>query len=727
MRRTVVAALSLAFTGLFFVEYLPPLQRVHVPYDLEGFHYPLADYAFLSLKQHRFPEWDPTMYCGLSFAANPQAALFYPPSWLLFLGHVGQRRLSFLGLELLVLLHVWMAFFFCYLWLREKTAPSRSRLRTAVVGSAAAVDSRIGTGLWAADFSSLLGAGAFAYGGYLMSQMQHAGVVMSYAWFPLGLWGVDRAAAGGAWRDLWRLVGASAMCFLAGYPPTWFVLAVVVVVYAAVSYGWRWAAFAGAALVASLLVAMVQLLPALEVSRLKTPELKYGGGIHDAPFWISYWLPNYHGLGLESQGTADPTGQYFYLGAPVFLALLWAARRRRWRPLAPALAVAAVSLVLITNPWGMVERVVGLSSWLEQICRDWNFLAGLGLAAALITAVALDDFLRSGATPAPGWVAPAVMVMLVGWSIRQMLVWLPGGADFFAGWRAASEPVTMLALLAVGLWAFRAAQGPRRAALAVLLLAAVGIDYKVFGTSRRFNAELGSVDQFHRGVPFRGLDDRVYREMRAHPEFRVALDETAPRTTELRHYGLTTPQGFDPLLPARYRDLIAGRAGFRTDREFYIHPSNHALLELLGVRYFLTTPASPNYAALASDPGYRRLEPSATYFHAFEFLAARPSYRWEATDGSAEITEWTPERRGFVVRSASGGRLALIEQFLPGWEATVDDVPAPVVSWEGAFQQVQVGPGGHRVQFRYRAAGLRLGAATSLAAVALLWGLARKP
>jgi hypothetical protein len=215
--------------------------------------------------------------------------------------------------------------------------------------------------------------------------------------------------------------------------------------------------------------------------------------------------------------------------------------------------------------------------------------------------------------------------------------------------------------------------------------------------------------------------------MRAHPEFRVALDETALLSPELRHYGLTTPQGFDPLLPVRYRDLIAERAGFRTDREFYIHPSNHALLELLAVRYFLTTPASPNYAALASDPAYRRLEPATSYFHAFEFLPARPSYRWEAKDGSAEITEWTPERRGFMVRGASGGRLILIEQFLPGWEATVDDVSAPVVSWEGAFQQVYVGPGEHQVQFRYRATGLRLGAITSLAAVVLLWGLARKP
>src|SRR5262249_11708973 len=53
-----VAAASLAFTYLFFLEYLPPIRRVHIPFDLEEYHYPLADYAFQVLKQGRLPQWD---------------------------------------------------------------------------------------------------------------------------------------------------------------------------------------------------------------------------------------------------------------------------------------------------------------------------------------------------------------------------------------------------------------------------------------------------------------------------------------------------------------------------------------------------------------------------------------------------------------------------------------------------------------------------------------------
>ena len=101
--RVPVALASLVFTWAFFIEYLPGFKRVHIPYDLDGFHYPLLDYAFRSLRQGRLPECDPTMYCGISFVGNVQAALFYPPNWILFAANLGRRRLSFQSLEILVM------------------------------------------------------------------------------------------------------------------------------------------------------------------------------------------------------------------------------------------------------------------------------------------------------------------------------------------------------------------------------------------------------------------------------------------------------------------------------------------------------------------------------------------------------------------------------------------------------------------------------------------------
>ena len=86
--RLSVGLLSFAATWLFFIEYLPPFKRVHFPFDIEGFHYPLLDYAFRSLREGRLPLWEPSMYCGIPLAANIQAALFYPPHWLLSLIHI---------------------------------------------------------------------------------------------------------------------------------------------------------------------------------------------------------------------------------------------------------------------------------------------------------------------------------------------------------------------------------------------------------------------------------------------------------------------------------------------------------------------------------------------------------------------------------------------------------------------------------------------------------------
>src|SRR5579862_4330834 len=99
IRTRSVAILSFLFTALFFIEYTPLSGRVRIPFDLEGYHYPLADYAFQSIRAGRFPQWDPTMYSGMTFVGNPQAALLYPPMWLMFACNWGRSKLSYQSLE----------------------------------------------------------------------------------------------------------------------------------------------------------------------------------------------------------------------------------------------------------------------------------------------------------------------------------------------------------------------------------------------------------------------------------------------------------------------------------------------------------------------------------------------------------------------------------------------------------------------------------------------------
>src|SRR5260370_39066904 len=88
-----------------------------LPHELNSYPLLHSDYAFQAIRQGRFPQWDPTIYCGLSLVGNVQAALFYPPQWLMFLGAMGRPKLSYQAMEYLALAHVWLAFLLCYLWL----------------------------------------------------------------------------------------------------------------------------------------------------------------------------------------------------------------------------------------------------------------------------------------------------------------------------------------------------------------------------------------------------------------------------------------------------------------------------------------------------------------------------------------------------------------------------------------------------------------------------------
>jgi hypothetical protein len=671
-----VAWIALAATYLFFIEYLPPFKRVHIPYDLEGFHYPLLNYAAKSLGEGRFPEWDPSTYCGLSFVGNVQAGLFYPPNWILLTVGAARGGLPFKALEIVVLAHVWLAFVLAYGWLRERG------LRWEAAASGAAV---------------------YGYGGYLMSQMQHYGVVAASAWLPLALWSVDR----GWWG---RLAGSAALALLAGYPPAWFTFCVITAVYAAAT-AWRRLGIVAAGLAFSVALAAVQVLPALEAASVKTPENKYGGGIAGAEIYVSFLVPNYFGLGRSQQGEGEPTSQYFYLGAPALFGLPWTLWRRP-RGILPAAAVAAVSLVFMTNPGGLVERAAGALPVAGEVCRDWNFLAGLPVAAALVAAVAVDD--AWGRIGGRRWWAAAAAAV---WCTRLLWVWRPGGADFRTGWGAAVDPAVTLAL-------FVLLVGARPAAAALVL---IGVDYKVFGADRRFNAADLDADRFFsdarssRRLEVHGLESEVYATMLANPAYRVAIDERGLHPTDFRHYRLATPQGFDPLLPAGYKRAVEAFTPFRTDRHFNIDPANSAMLERLAVRYYLTVPPAASNALMAKNPDFRLLGKGESYFRVFEWRKARPAYRWENGEGTAKAAVWIPERRELLVRSEAGGRVVLVEQYFPGWRVAVDGREAALERWGEAFQAVRVGPGEHRIQFQFRSRGLRVGAVISLVALGCLW------
>ena len=688
--RRLVAALSLFATYFFFCEYLRPFVRVHLFSDIEGFHYPLQRFAFRALKAGHFPQWDPSIYCGIPFVGNTQAAILYPPTWLLLAASWSQDHLPYKATETLAFAHVWLAFFLCYLWFRgRKLCP----------------------------LACIFGAAVFAYGGYMISQIVHLGAITSMTWLPLAFWGIDQSVDRAHWRPLWKTALASALSFLAGYPPSWIAFCAATFLYALMSRRPARAALGvSAAIAASLLLAAAQLLPALEARSFMVLGGKYGGGMNHWNQFIPFFVPNW--FNYNRPLPPEPEAAYLYLGLPAIFALAWAIFRRRLRPYTQPLAVGAFCLLLATNPGLQVYRLIARIPFLERMTQSMNFYEALAAMAALITAISLHDFLASTPKrPPPRWAALSLIAALAAWSLRQLWIWRHGG-QFATGPRALQETLLALALVSLALWILRAQRGPLRTSLAAALLLFTGIDYKVFGANRMFNTVEGDVDEQYAAFGLKGMNDIAYRTLWANRDYRIASDEQgAPSSTDYRMWGLAAAQGFDPFLPTRYHQLIERWVRFKSNREFPIDLQNPQMLQWLGIGYVITHEGVGRSALLAADPNFRLLGPDDSYYRVYEYLHARPPYGWEDGSGSTQAIDWMSERRSFQVRSNHGGRFTLAEQFYPGWKATIDGNPVAIERWHGAFQSIPVPSGEHTVVFAYRSTWLPLGAAISLLSV----------
>ena len=344
-------------------------------YDTQTYFYPYWAAAFDALRSGRIPLWNPDLFMGVPFLANPQAAVFYLPNWLL-LGLSPERAIS-----VALILHV--------AWAAAGTA---ALTRTAL---------RLG---WAA---AAAGAAVFAFGGYFVAQSGHVNQVSATAWLPWLLLGLDRAVAGD--RRAWlALPLVCALMLLAGHPQVAYMSLVFGLVYAVIVGGskdgaaWRgrfrgavrgllaWAA-AGAG---GVLLAAVQVLPTLELSH---HGIRSGGlPLYEA---ASFSLPGEEFLrAVLPTFTALPSSTEFvaHIGlSGIILAVLGvAARPGRARTLL-FVATLAATLLLAVGPatplFTLAHRLVpGFD--LFRVPPRW-LLLGI-LAAALLAAQGVESLGR---------------------------------------------------------------------------------------------------------------------------------------------------------------------------------------------------------------------------------------------------------------------------------------------------------------------------------------------
>jgi hypothetical protein len=102
---------------------------------------------------------------------------------------------------------------------------------------------------------------------------------------------------------------------------------------------------------------------------------------------------------------------------------------------------------------------------------------------------------------------------------------------------------------------------------------------------------------------------------------------------------------------------------------------------------------------------------------------------WPVPEGerAPRIASFAPDEVVVELDALAPGYVVLADPFYPGWEATVDGRPAPIVRADYALRAVRVDTGAKRVVFRFRPASVRVGLLLSLAGLAAAVALVARP
>ena len=92
--------------------------------------------------------------------------------------------------------------------------------------------------------------------------------------------------------------------------------------------------------------------------------------------------------------------------------------------------------------------------------------------------------------------------------------------------------------------------------------------------------------------------------------------------------------------------------------------------------------------------------------------------------GAAQIVRYEDEEVAVTLADSTGGILVLSDTYYPGWRAFVDGVECPILRANHVFRAVVVPVGAREVVFSYEPDSFRYGLLVSVAAAALLLGLA---
>lgn len=762
-RADLLAALVLFVAALLFYWPLVFGGRAIVDYDAFLYFYPQRAYLAQALQELRLPLWNPYLFMGAPFLANPQTAVLYPPSWLFLFGPVHT------GYAVQLVLHGFLSALFTYLLGRQT--------------------------LGATPLASLVGALAFAFGGYTVGQGGHLNQLSAATWLPAVVWCYDRAVATGSTR--WATAGAAALGLqvLAGHPQQVFMTGIALVLFGAVRAPWRqprrfgWAVVAGALVgVLGIGLAAAQLLPTLELAPLsiRGGGLQWGDAVNLSLWGVSvisalmppYWINLYSTEMMAWIGVVPLT-----LG---FLGLV--ASRSRFVLYGVVLCFLALYLAPgENNPayWWLFQNVPGFATF--RVPSRWLFLWVFG--ASIMATLGAEWLLRgaplsvrSRRVVGGALLAGVILGMGLAWQAdegdpfhlyqrRTPVLWLSlslavVGAGALANWRYARTALAGLLIVSYAeLWAAADAYPARQAPPADLLVQEPAALAALRATDAPDQRLLSIAPPDY---PYSG-EDEVRRRMAGMAEPLVQSLAIANKWRESLlpnvplQLGVRTADGYDGgVLPlARFVDmstLLVNPDDVRPDGALYtrvVEPPAPHLLDVLGVKHLLvpeTAPVPVGYARRATpDVALLTREqpvPLATLVfgtavaetsEALALLAdpseaarrrvvlapfaGAPTRESRRDPVAVEPVLVTPERWRARVSVPEPAFLLQRESWYPGWKARVNGEERPVVRANVLFRGVLLEPGAYDVEIVFDPDSFQRGGAISVASLVALAGL----
>jgi hypothetical protein len=726
-------ALLLALLAIAYADILL-LGRGFYVSDLGVYHYPMKHVVREAVRSGEFPYWNRLYSGGAPLAANPVYELFYPPQWLVYV-------LPFhFGVQLHILLHFAIAMTGMFLLLR-----------------------RLGISIAAAAFGSI----AFVFCGSYVSLSSKLPILFSISWLPLALWLLMRFVESRTAARLLPLAAVLAMQWMLGEPTaamqTWAIIGgwALLRIVRGTDKAKRIAATLGMAIAASLLLAAVQLLPAIDFARdtvrTKVFDFRVVSNWSTPPLrLVELILPGVLRHVAAASGSALITTVYPFradaylteIYAGLLIVLLASAGvltgvRGRWLFLGMTTASAIVAMGEHTP----LLRILYDTHLVSAVRFPEKFILTASFAIAVWSAIVFDRLLAGDRR-------------VMRWTFAVAIVWLLISIILLLNFDEKSYFIVncvRAAIIAAWLWLVRTRR-TRSIAIAGIVLLAADLWYGTLNAVPRARREffdpppvLAAADA---SQPYRIFNEVAWQGWEGDPVVNQLFDvppgpglwwlmrnSAFPEIPAMRGLPLAMEDDIDLTSLTNTDDF---RQAFKAARSTHLPEADqpYARMSNVGWRVRLrpfddalrqqvaaddvrkATPVDivpvPRIERYSFAGRLERAPDAGGFRYAVERNAADSSVAYIAAEpfapAPARVTRVRETGNTSTINVVSSGRAFLVASVTGHryWSATIDGHPTPLIATNIAYQGLVVPAGTHTIAMRYRNPLIAIGGAISI-------------